>query len=614
MPALLALSLLLPALAAAPPERVEDTWDLSAVFPSVEAWEAELGRVEGLTDGLESCRTRLAVELRPCLDRRFEVHRAVARLETYASNSSEADTRDDAWRSRAQRSSMLWSRFGEHTAFYEPEIVALGGPAVEAAIGADKALAPYDYYLRGTVRDAAFTLDAGREALLAASGDVRGAPGRIHSLLVNAELPWPTVALSDGSSVRLDPSAYTVVRASPVRADRKKVYDAYFGALSGFSGVLGTTLDAAVNGHWFEAQARGYPSSVAASIDTDHVPASVYTTLVEQTNRNLPTLHRYLKLRARMLGVTDLAYSDLYPPLVNLDRSWTVEDAKRLTLASMKPLGPAYVGPLEKGFGGRWMDVYPRTGKHAGAYMDGAAYDVHPYLLLNFSGDYEAVSTFAHEWGHAMHSSLSTQAQPYAKADYSTFTAEIASTFGEAMLLDHVMKAAGTDDERLFYLGQALEGLRGTWFRQAQFAEFELAIHSQVEKGEPLTGDSLNSAYLGILKRYYGHDAGVTHIDDAYAVEWAYIPHFYYNFYVYQYATSIAASSLLAEDVLSKKPGAVDRYLGLLRAGGSDDPYLLLQRAGVDMATPAPYDALARRMNRIMDQIEAILTKRKALR
>jgi oligoendopeptidase F len=597
------------AVPAAPAERLEDTWDLSSVFPSVDAWEKEMTRVETEADGLESCRGKLAVDLRGCVERRFVTQEAVSRLGVYATNISAADTRSGEWRGRAQRAEMLFTHLGERSAFYEPEIVALGGAAVDKAIGADPKLAPYDHYLRSTVAHAAHTLDPQREALLAATGTLLAAPERAHTVLIDAELPWPSITLASGT-VQLTPANYTVERASSTRADRKSVFEAFFGALKGFQGVLGTDLDTVTQGHWLVAQTRGYESSVAAAIDTDHLPPAVYRTLVDTTNKNLPTLHRYLRLRARMLGVNDLAYYDMYPPLVNLEKSWTIDEAKSLALASMKPLGPAYTSVLEKGFTSRWMDANPRPGKKSGAYMDGAAYAVHPFLLLNYGGDYESVSTLAHEWGHAVHTALSAQAQPYAKADYSTFIAEIASTFAEDMLLEHMLEATKSDDERLFYLGNALEGLRTTYFRQAQFAEFELAIHEQVEKGEPLTGESLSTTYLDILKRYYGAKDGVTRIDDLYGVEWAYIPHFYYNFYVYQYATSIAASSLFAEDVLAKKPGAVDRYLTLLRAGGSDDPYVLLKTAGVDMATPAPYDALARRMDKIMDEIEAILAKR----
>lgn len=589
-----------------PPPRVADTWDLSQVFPTVEAWEAEMTRLEEAADGLESCRGKLAKELEPCVARRFEVQKGIARLDTYASNHSSEDARDSTWLARAQRTEMLWTRLGEKSAFYEPEIVALGSGKVEKAIGKDKALAPYAYWLRSAVTDASHTLDPDREALLAATGTVREAPVRLHGVLIDAELPWPTV---DG--VRLDPSAYTSMRASPDRAVRKRTFEGFFGALQGFSGTLGGMLDTAVQGHWLVARTRHYASSVAASIDIDHVPPAVYDTLVATTNKNLPTLHRYLKLRARMLGISELAYYDMNPPLVSAtDKHWTIDEAKALAIASTTTLGPDYTSILEKGFASRWMDVYPKQGKHSGAYMDGGAYDVHPFLLLNYTGEYDAVSTLAHEWGHAAHSALASKAQPYATSDYSTFIAEIASTFAEAMLLDHMLKQSQGDDERLFYLGSALEGLRTTYYRQAQFAEFEQKIHAQVEAGEPLTGESLSATYLDLLKRYYGHDAGVTRIDDAYAIEWAYIPHFYYNFYVYQYATSIAAASLLAEDVQTRKPGAVDRYLTLLRAGGSDDPYVLLKAAGVDMATPAPYDAIARRMDRIMDEIEGILAKR----
>ncbi|MFN7144417.1 MAG: oligoendopeptidase F [Myxococcota bacterium] len=590
--------------------RPEDTWDLAPLYPSVEAWEAEMTRLQTAVGTPRACYGELDTRLRACLDLRWGLQKDLARASTYANAASSADTRDDAWRERAQRASLLFTRFSEAVSFYEPEIVALGEKRVTKALAKDPKLAPYGYYLKSTLRDAAHTLDPEREAMLAATGDLRDAPGRLRDVLVNAELPWPTVQIR-GEDVRLDAAAYTLHRADPDREVRKRVFDTFFGAFTTYEGTLGTALDTAVRGHWFVAKARGYDSSVAAAIDVDHLPRAVYDQLVARTQANLPTLHRYLKLRAKMLGVSDLAYHDLYTPLVASDRTWTIEEAKQLSIASAAPLGPTYAEILTQGFGARWMDVYPRPGKDSGAWMDGAAYDVHPFVLMNYNGDYESVTTLAHEWGHAAHSAYAMKAQPYPTADYATFTAEIASTFAEALLVDHLLKNAKTDDERLFYLGSALESLRTTYFRQAQLAEFELAVHTQVEKGEALTGDGLSATYLDILKRYYGHDQGVTHISDRDAVEWAYIPHFYYNFYVYQYATSIAAASLLSEDVLAGKPGAVDRYLALLKAGGSDDPAVLLKNAGVDMTSPAPYDAIARRMERLMDEIEAILAKKR---
>jgi oligoendopeptidase F len=274
------------------------------------------------------------------------------------------------------------------------------------------------------------------------------------------------------------------------------------------------------------------------------------------------------------------------------------------------PLGPDYVKAMKDGLANRWMDVFPRPRKLSGAHMAGAAYDVHPFLLINYTGNYESVSTIAHEWGHAMHTYLSNRAQPYPTSRYAIFVAEIASTLNEALLLDHVLKTAKDDDERLFYLGSALEQLRGTFFRQAMFAEFERDVHARVDRGETLTGAKLTQIYGAILKKYHGDAEGVMKIDDRYAVEWAYIPHFYNSFYVFQYATSIAASSLFADAILKGEPGARTRYLELLEAGSSDYPYELVKRAGVDLATPAPYQALVARMNRIMDEIEAILAKR----
>jgi oligoendopeptidase F len=308
--------------------------------------------------------------------------------------------------------------------------------------------------------------------------------------------------------------------------------------------------------------------------------------------------------------VQEMRYYDIYPPLVSGDVKYDIGQGKKLMLAAVAPLGDAYVAAMTKGLQERWMDVYPRPRKLSGAHMAGWAYDVHPYLLLNYNDDYESVSTLAHEWGHAMHSYLSNRTQPFPTANYATFIAEIASTLNEALLLEHMLKKSKTDEERLLYLGSALEDLRGTFFRQAMFGEFEREVHARVDKGQSLTGEALTKLYGDILRRYHGEREGVLKVDDLYTVEWAYIPHFYNAFYVYQYATSIAASSLFAEGILKKEPGAVERYLKLLSSGSSDYPYELVKAAGVDLASPAPYQAVVARMNRIMDEIEAIQSRR----
>jgi oligoendopeptidase F len=386
--------------------------------------------------------------------------------------------------------------------------------------------------------------------------------------------------------------------------------DAFFGAFGTYERTLGVTLYAQLKEDAVYAKVRRYPDSVTRALDRNRIPVAVLDTLIRETNANLPTLHRYLRLRAKMLGVEKMQYYDIYPPLVNHEIRFPLAAAKAQVLAAVAPLGREYVEAVEYGFNHRWMDAYPRPRKQSGAHAAGYAYDVHPYVLMNHNDDYESLTTLAHEWGHAMHSYLANRAQPFVTAHYATFTAEIASTMNEELLLDAMLRSAKTDAERLLYLGSALESLRGTFFRQAMFAEFERAIHARADSGEPLSGEAFTRLYCDLLKRYHGTAEGVVAIDDAYCVEWAYIPHFYNGFYVFQYATSIAASSLLAREIAAGKPGALERYLALLRAGGSDYPYELVKRTGVDLASPAPYQALVARMNAIMDEIEATLARR----
>jgi oligoendopeptidase F len=361
----------------------------------------------------------------------------------------------------------------------------------------------------------------------------------------------------------------------------------------------------------FYARTRGYNSSLESALDKNNIPAQVYSALIENVNNNLDSFHRYLNLKERMLGVDTLKYSDVYAPVVKgIDLNYTFEEAKKLVTDAAKPLGKSYVAVVKKALADRWVDVYPTPGKRAGAYSNGSAYDVHPYILLNYNGQYDDLSTLAHELGHALHSCYSNKNQPYPTADYSIFVAEVASTFCEALLIDKMLKDIKDDDIRLSLLMNYLDGIKGTVFRQTQFAEFELLIHQKAERGEPLTGDILSQLYGDILKRYYGHDKGVCNIDELYNVEWAYVPHFYYNFYVYQYSTSFTASMALSEKVLNKEKGAVKKYIKFISAGGSEYPIDLLRQAGVDMTTAEPFNKTMTVMNRTMDEIEAILDRK----
>ncbi len=330
--------------------------------------------------------------------------------------------------------------------------------------------------------------------------------------------------------------------------------------------------------------------------------------LVEGVNRNLPTFQRYLKIRKRMMGLKELHYYDLYAPLVSsVDLSYPVEQAEPNILAALTPLGPEYAAGAKKAFDERWVDMYPYEGKASGAYSNGAAYDVHPYMLMNYNGKYADMSALAHELGHTMQSYFSNKTQPYALAGYPIFVAEVASTFNQALLLDYTLKSIKDEPTRLSLLGNYLEGIKGTVFRQTQFAEFELRAHEMVEKGQPLTGDSLAKLYGEIVKKYYGHDQGVCIIDDYVAYEWAFIPHFYRDYYVFQYATSFTASAALSEKVLSGDPAATKRYLTFISAGKSKYPIDLLKDAGVDMTTDEPLELTMRKMNRVMDEMEKVL-------
>jgi oligoendopeptidase F len=362
----------------------------------------------------------------------------------------------------------------------------------------------------------------------------------------------------------------------------------------------------------FYAKARNYSSSLESALDGSNIPVAVYQRLIQNVNDNLATFHRYLKLRARMMGVDQLHYYDLYAPLVkSVDVNYPYEEAEKLVLASLKPLGDAYSKVASRGFNERWVDVFPSTGKKAGAYSQGGAYDVHPYMLLNYNGKYDDVSTLAHEFGHTMHSYLANTNQPFPTSQYSIFVAEVASTFNEALLMDYMLKTIKDDNVRLTLLGSYVDGVKGTIFRQTQFAEFELHIHEMAEKGESLTGDDMDKLYYDITKRYYGHDQGVCIVDDDVKAEWANVPHFYYNFYVYQYATSFTASSALSEEVLAGDKEATARYLELLKSGGCDYPIALLKKAGVDMTTAQPFELTMKKMNRAMDEMEKILDRRK---
>ena len=597
-------------------------WNLADLFPTDDAWqkakEAFAGKIgtpvkkDGVLDPFRGKLSESPQTLLACLDRSSDLGKEFARLSVYAGMASDQDTRQPKYLEMVQAMGQIGSTFAAQAAYIEPELLEMGKAKIESFFAKEPKLEMYRHNVDDVLRRKDHTGTEPEEKIIADASLMADAADNIYGIFSNAEFPYPSVTLSDGKTIKLNKAAFALYRGVPNREDRKKVFEAFFGKINEFRATFGTQLYAEVKKDMFYKNARHYKSCVESALDGSNIPVAVYQSLVNSVNGNLGTFHRYLRLRARMMGIDQLHYYDLYGPLVeHVDVDYSYEEAKKLVLASLAPLGEDYIGVARKGFAERWLDVYPTDGKRSGAYSQGGAYDVHPYMLLNYNGKYDDVSTLAHEFGHTMHSYLSNASQPYPRSQYSIFVAEVASTFNEALLLDYMLKTLKDDDVRLTLLGSYLDGLRGTLIRQTQFAEFELRIHEMAEKGETLTGDLLDTLYMGIAKRYYGHDKGVCIVDDEIKAEWAYIPHFYYNFYVFQYATSLTASGALSEEVLAGDKDATKRYLRLLKSGGSDYPIELLKKAGIDMTTPLPFDLAMKKMNRVMDEIEKILDRKK---
>lgn len=607
-------ALLVPALAVDPakvPDRYK--WDLTAIYPSDAAWKQAKQNLEAKSAELEKYKGTLgssAKQLKAGLDFIFSLKEDISRLGAYAMQKSDLDVGNADALAMRQAMGPMGSDLSGKMAWVDPEILAIPDEKIAAFLKEEPGLAMYKPVLDDILRMKPHTLSPAGEKLLADASLMNDTPESVYTLFSDAEIPRPSVVLSNGETVRLDASAYTNYRGSSNRWDREHVFSAFFGNLDQFRGTFGAMLNGECKKDWFNAKARGYDSCLASALDGPNIPVAVYENLIKNVRKNLPTLHRYLKLRQRMMGLPELRYSDLYASVVKeVDATYTPEQAIDLTLKAVAPLGADYVNTLKNGLNDRWVDLYTYPGKHSGAYSNCAAYGVHPYMLLNFNGTYEDVSTLAHEAGHSMHSFYSNGTQPFATCDYTTFVAEVASTFNENLLNDYMLKHTNDDAMKLFLLGSYVDGLRQTLFRQTQFAEFELKIHKLTEKGEPLTGDRLNEVYKGILEDYYGAKEGITIIDPVCYSEWAYIPYFYYNFYVFTYATSLTASTALSQMVLEGKPGAVENYRKFLTLGDSMPPIDELKIAGVDMTTDAPFDITMKAMNRAMDQMEALLDK-----
>lgn len=590
-------------------------WNLSDIYPTVEDWQSDVKMLNGEVDNLSSYKGKLGESaniLYDALKSSSDFSKTLSKAWVYASNYSNEDLNNSDAQAMMQQMTALGTKLGEVTSYMEPEILQISKEKIEMFFKEQPELAKnFNMYIDNIQRLRAHTLTESEEKILASFGLISGVESDVYDIFTNAEKPFPKVTLVSGEEVELTPSSYTRYRTLENREDRAKVFNAFFNGYGEFKNTLGANLGGKVKKDWIYAKNRKYDSSLEAALNADNLPVSVYTTLISEINKNLPTLHRALDLKKRMLGLDTLHYYDLYVPLVQkVDMSFTVEQGQKELLEALKPLGSEYISTLQKAYDKRWIDYIPTVGKRSGAYSTGGAYDVHPFILMNWTDDYESVSTLAHELGHTMHSYFSNKFQPFSKADYATFVAEITSTVNETLLNDYAVKNAKSDDERLYLLGSYLELLRTTIFRQTSFAEFEWDIHKKVEAGEPLTGEDMNAIYFDIVKRYYGNDEGYCAVDDYIQYEWSYIPHFLgYNFYVFQYSTSIIYGTAIVERIIQNGQPAVDDYYNILNGGGSEYPTELIKDAGIDPMSSGPVTLTMQKMNKVMDQMEEILSK-----
>jgi len=546
--------------------------------------------------------------LKNCLDTLFVLSKDYSKLTSYTSMNADQDLRNSDSQKLKNETTTVGREFASEVSFITPELVSLGEEKLKTFLKENKGLNIYKMFILDAIRTSKHTLSAQEEKLLSKTSVLASTPYNTYSIFSNTELNFPEITLSNGDKIKLSQAMYGKYRASQNPKDREIVFSNFFKTYKKYEGTIGTLLYSQVQKDWFYAKEKKYSSCVEAALDKNNVPTNVYTQLVNDINNNLKSLHRYLKLRKKMMGLDVLKYSDLYTSLVKeIDLKYSYNDSKNLLLKAMQPLGKEYVNALENGINSRWADIYPTEGKRSGAYSNGSAYDVHPFVLLNHNDDYDSISTFAHEFGHSMHSWFSNKYQPYATSDYSIFVAEVASTFNENLLNNYLVKHETDPLKKLFLLGNLLERIRATIFRQAMFAEFELKIHTAVENDKALTGKDFSKIYLEIVRKYYGHNEGICQVDDIYEIEWAFIPHFYYNYYVYQYSTGLIASTALAENVIEKKEGSVEKYLNFLKSGNSDYPINILAKAGADLTTSTPLETTMKVFNKTMDEIEDTL-------
>ncbi len=589
-------------------------WDNSILYKNVDEWQKDREKIEKQIEALKTFQGKMGKSsdlFYGTLNLYFDIHKNLYKLSDYSFRVADEDIRISANQSLNQQAATLATKLSEAASFINPEILKIDQNEIKKFFNKKKELNEFKFYVNDILRLRGHTLNTREEEILASAGMITNTPSEVYGIFDNAEKPNPKVKLSNNEEVELNAAAYTKYRTVPHRADRELVMKSVFENYKKFQNTIGANLVGKLKADYFFAKNRKYKTSLESSLNVNNIPVTVYENLINQINKNLPTLHRFLKLKAKMLGVEQLHYYDLYTPLVkSVEFKFSIEEGKELLLDSFKPLGEEYISTVKRAFEERWIDYLPSKGKRSGAYSSGAAYNFHPFILMNWTDDYESVSTIAHELGHTMHSYFSNKHQPFVNAQYSIFVAEIASTLNENFLNNYMLDKVKTDEEKLYLLGSYLDLLRTTIFRQTSFAEFERELHMKIENGEPLTGEDISTIYYDIVKKYYGQNEGVCVVDDYIAHEWAYIPHFINStYYVYQYSTSLIYATAFAEKIVKEGQPAVDKFYNILKGGSSDYPIELIKKAGLDPLSSEAFELTMAKMNKVMDKIEEIFRK-----
>ncbi|MFY0545515.1 oligoendopeptidase F [Brevibacillus sp. H7] len=584
----------------------EYKWRLEDIYPSDADWEKDVQKVKQMTEEIASKQGTLAQsgkQLLEVLTLQDELLKTLDQVYVYARMRRDEDNANSTYQALTDRATGVSTQVYSAISYIQPEILAIPTEDLKKLLESEPGLEHYRILLEEIIRHKPHTLSAAEEAIMAQVGEVANAPSKIFGMLNNADLKFPMITNEKGEEVELTKGRYTQFMESKNRRVRKEAFEALYSTYGKHRNTIAATLTAAVKRDVFYARIRKHPSALEASLFSDNIDVSVYDNLIATIREHLPLMHRYISLRKKMLGLDELHMYDLYVPIVpEVEMEIPYDQAVSTIKEALRPLGEDYGQVLEEGFSNGWIDVYENEGKTSGAYSWGA-YTTHPFVLMNYQDNVNNMFTLAHEMGHALHSYYSNKTQPFTYADYRIFVAEVASTLNEALLMKHMLDTTTDKQQRMYLINYYLEQFRGTVFRQTMFAEFEKMIHAKEEQEEPLTADSLSAMYRELNLTYHGPEMVV---DSEIDLEWARIPHFYNNFYVYKYATGFSAATSLAKQIVEEGQPAVDRYLDFLKSGGSDYPLNLLKKAGVDMTSPEPIREALAVFKEMLDQMEEL--------